>query len=496
VSYLYVERHNGSSNSLSLLSIIYLTIHNHLRYFLHHSLISVSSFLSSLLLVSTDFLFILHLKVTSSSYNQSTMSSTRLTRSGRNIDIRAEAIKVLEQIYRDYQSRFDEFKAGTYSYVSQSSWNGVMRNRCNDISSRLGDAEPYSLIFIGILARSETFIQQLHFCPDILWPALSQLLLQNKSSIEFYARSRGVDWLEAARDLIEIVYAHDHLPPAAEILLSGKFPAHFQVPLGIDDQVLHQNLYDYGPDTYYLAKDDTIKPMIAPTFVEEQPEGEQMIDIKECNYRPEDFSIPRSESWPWRVYPQHPQQCKYKESRKKDADHFMRCNTCGHRFSRPEDWGNPDLGCQCHDWCVDALVQVVEYDPYPDEPDMVNRGVRALQTFEKDLIIGEYTGELVPHNELTGRHWDVTYPFSLFDAEKTRTEIALVSARRCGNWTRFINHQFNPSKQNICFAQLLVKNRVRIIVRTLRRIEFGEEIFGYYGPDYFPEEMYEKYRDS
>lgn len=410
-----------------------------------------------------------------SRYIQSAMASIQSS----DTNLQAEALNIVEQIYRDYQKRADAGSNGRY--ISTLSLDSAMQDRINELQVRAGSVSENSLIFVAILAVSSTYMEQLHTCPSRLWSKLVDVLVENKSSIEFYARSRGVVWLQAVRKLIGSLYTENNRPPAALRLLSDQALATVPPPNGISDQLLHQNLDGNGPDTFYLTQEGTIVPMQAQTNNPLQLPA-RMVDIKDSIYIPQYFQkSPPPSGWPWPSWPQHPQQCK-----ELAFGTFRRtlCKSCGQTFSPQNEWEKLDVGCQCRNWCVDALVQIVQYPAYPGAPNVVNRGARALQVFEANTIIGEYVGIFIPCNsDAASKYVDDTYNFTLNDISDDK-EMALLSARLYGNWTRFINHSNDPDVRNIRYDQVQVMNRSRIVIRTTRKIEFGEEIVGDYGPNY------------
>ncbi|OBT73159.1 hypothetical protein VF21_07905 [Pseudogymnoascus sp. 05NY08] len=401
---------------------------------------------------------------------------------------------LLEEIYRDYHSRrFTFIVAPERRLVPAVRWYKDMRERINILFSAIPGPQRGKLVFVAILSISPAFIEAVQYAVDDLWTLLVGHLAANKSSIEFFARSRGVPWLRAVRELIPGLYRRN-----SEVLLSA-FTDHVlgfyhQPPNSISDDALHQDLNAHGPDTYYLSMTGAIVPILAPSYNDTQPSDLQVIDIEECTYDPDLFrQYAPTPEWPWQTWPCHPQVCDapdidgvYREP--------LRCSKCGLPFSGEEDWHNIFTGCLCYDimhaW-KGALIQIVEYPPFPNQPNVVNRGVRAMQAFARNVLIGEYTGILVPnadydpHSEIC----DNTYQFVLYDPVYDRN-IAAISARLCGNWTRFINHTEDEDKQNVEFAIVRILNRLRVMVLTTKEIKHGEEILGHYGDGYFKSRRY------
>lgn len=399
--------------------------------------------------------------------------------SGGSLHVLAEHL--LEEIYRDYHAKHLVFIVSPErSVVLRLRWRKAMRKRINNLCTGMPGLHRDNLVFVAILSISETFMEALIYSADDLWSAVIELLRENRSNIEFFARSRGVPWLRAVRELIPRIHRN---PERILSAFDDNVVARQATPNSISDEVLHRDLVNHGANTFYLSMTGTIIPIQAPSFNDTQPSGLQVIDIDECIYDRNLFSqYSRTVDWPWQIWPRHPQLCEAPDvdSGRRERLH---CNTCGNLFT--EEWDNPDIGCQCHDWCVDALVQIVEYPPFPDQPDAVNRGVRALQSFDALTIIGEYTGMLVPAiYDPDSEICDNIYLFALAESRR-RDTIACISARLYGNWTRFINHANDESKRNIEFVFIYTMNRLRVVVTTTRKIEFGEEILGDYGDSYW-----------
>jgi SET domain-containing protein len=149
-----------------------------------------------------------------------------------------------------------------------------------------------------------------------------------------------------------------------------------------------------------------------------------------------------------------------------DCAHTEPC-TCTHDFSKTQ-------------------IQIVEYNAY--QPGKLNRGVRALQAFEMEAVIGEYVGKFVPPqmvDEETLTNKDYILDMEAFvDGQTGHTPvIAGISAAREGNWTRFINHR--EKNWNVEFENMVIKDKHRICIRVVKDVKFGEQIFTNYGRKYF-----------
>ncbi|KFY22942.1 hypothetical protein V493_06210 [Pseudogymnoascus sp. VKM F-4281 (FW-2241)] len=392
---------------------------------------------------------------------------------------------LLEEIYQDYHAKRLVFMAAPERrLVPTMRWRKAMLTRANNIFDALPGLQREKIIFLAILSVSAAFMEAIIYSTDNLWVLMVEHLTASKSSIEFFARSRGLPWLRAVRELIPRFRRRD-----PEVLMSA-FSDHtleiYSPPNFISDEDLHRNLNNHGPNTFYLSMTGAIIPIEAPSFNGAQPLGLQVIDIEECIYDHTLFSrYSRTPDWPWQTWPRHPQVCAAPDIDDETHDQ-PRCGRCGRDFSTEEEWHNADAGCQCHDLfeCRDILIQIVEYPPFPDQPDVVNRGVRALQTFGVQTILGEYTGFLVPNttHDPESEFCDNVYLFALSGHRRT---LASITSRLYGNWTRFINHTDDEDKQNVKFVHTLIMNRVRVLVKTTKEITVGEEILGHYGDGYF-----------
>jgi len=124
------------------------------------------------------------------------------------------------------------------------------------------------------------------------------------------------------------------------------------------------------------------------------------------------------------------------------------------------------------------------------DPAPVNRGIRALCDIRQGEVLGEYTGELLPTEDLRPKD---DYAFTWWSPDEMKggrevdgtDKIAILSGEYLGNWTRFINQD---DSQNIEFEQEAISGKMRIVVRAIKPIKFGEQVYGHYGPGYFPGE--------
>ena len=138
-------------------------------------------------------------------------------------------------------------------------------------------------------------------------------------------------------------------------------------------------------------------------------------------------------------------------------------------------------------------------------------GVRALQNFRENDLIGEYVGEMYPqkkqfklHNDsdhyvftqsMDAAHTMVNHPGTPVTSsghrmpnwEETRIQdknLIVVDPEKYGNWTRYLNHscKFHGVTQAVPVGPIN-----RLMIRAIRDIKFGEEIMITYGEEYFLE---------
>lgn len=254
---------------------------------------------------------------------------------------------LLQEIYRDYHTKRLVFIAAPeLRLVPMIRWRKDMRKRINQIFDGIPGAQRDKLVFAAILSVSPTFMEALIYATDDLWILMVGHLTANKSSLEFFARSRGVPWLRAVRELIPRIRRD---PEAFLSSFSDHIVGICHPPNSITDEVLHRNLNDHGPDTFYLSMTGKIIPIEAPSYNDTQPEGLQIIDTKECIYNHTLFSqYTRTPNWPWQTWPRHPQICDDPDldgvSHERDI-----CGRCDRRFSGEEEWHDADIGCQCRE---------------------------------------------------------------------------------------------------------------------------------------------------
>ncbi|KFY18686.1 hypothetical protein V493_08421 [Pseudogymnoascus sp. VKM F-4281 (FW-2241)] len=349
----------------------------------------------------------------------------------------------------------------------------------------------YILLSLGVLSTSRTFMGVFEHERDGLWKALLTELETYMGFVTFYARSRQLPWREA---LINYFDKIGDTGPDSAPFRSGVWPSDVPVhPLGLDDDILQGE----NPHTFYCRLDGGAdRNLVSSGSRKNLPIVN--IDQSICDRRTWPKATPPT--WPAnRKYPDHPQNVRNATVGipASQADDFLRCGICNQTFV---DIASDNIGCTCVSWHVDyPCVLVREYFPYPSAPTLVNKGVMAMQIFTSNEIIGEYVGMLLPPgrtdpNIKNNVFADDVYTMDLNAAVIARVKgqttsmpggkIADVSAVWKGNWTRFINTSPLKADWNIELEQRLVADRIRIPVRTIRPILFGEELIASYGTDY------------
>lgn len=133
-----------------------------------------------------------------------------------------------------------------------------------------------------------------------------------------------------------------------------------------------------------------------------------------------------------------------------------------------EQCGNKKI-CSCLPSDAGQLVELVDY---PDR----GIGIRALANFEEGAILGEFVGEIRPPD------YDGDSKYGLAMCAKQENPVALISPKRYGNWTRFLNHSCDASTY---FREMIIGNRMVAVVEALRDIYIFEEITVNYGEEYW-----------
>ena len=118
-------------------------------------------------------------------------------------------------------------------------------------------------------------------------------------------------------------------------------------------------------------------------------------------------------------------------------------------------------------------------------------GLFARANFAADQVLGEYTGELVPHDrtkptEETRYNADIPMGKAKLTTKGTlacRQPLCTIDASRGGSVFRFLNHSCEANAALI-LGRIGMGRRIMMVVAT-RRVRDGEEITIDYGDGYF-----------
>ena len=261
------------------------------------------------------------------------------------------------------------------------------------------------------------------------WATLGNKIVENTDSLEIFAKSRGLDWTAA------LEYAGGYPKSRlTRVALKEKWPYYLNHPY----EVVVPNL---GQQSFRL-----------PRF-----EGHVRSNLTETVYREESFiGTDRPRDWPARkAYPSDPTLI---------GDSEEDCELC------------KDQSCLCHPCTSTSVVHpLVELRQYHGK----GIGVRTLQKIRRGDVLEEYVGQIVPVADEQDSVYSVLFrrPEAFSDAG-----IAQISAKRYGNWTRFINHSCSAS---LGFRVMAIGEKYRIMVIAERDIDAFSELTIDYGPDYW-----------
>lgn len=273
---------------------------------------------------------------------------------------------------------------------------------------------------LSILANSASFREAARTFNVALWKSLEDRVRINADSIEYFAKVRGLNWKHAlettARIFSNAQTDWNEKHPGIPI----DHPHHYIVPQG--SQSLQRPKY----------------------------KNQNQINIARCDYFRSDFrGYSRPSNWPAeKPYPSDPTISNEP------------CELCLLDKCACEITDSPEV-----------LKPLVELQRYGNK----GVGIRALQRFEADEILGEYVGEILP--------WDCkddsVYGMSFMIND---THIAMISSQFRGNWTRFLNHSCDSNTE---FTYMTIGGRRRIMVVAVKPVEMFEELTVDYGGNYF-----------
>lgn len=306
--------------------------------------------------------------------------------------------------------------------------------RCSSCEDRAHErygklAADHGWKFLSKLAHSANFCETARNLDASAWPEVSAVINENAVSLTVFAECCGLEWWT------ELIRLNSLFPPSFDF-------TQYQ-PTGPKN---------YNPHKWIVtSKPEDVR---RPTF-----QGKHQLNIHKNIYRGNAFrnSPPPSHWPPNRPYPEDPTLVRYPS--------FQRCLTC-----------KSHVPCICS-FDTNPLIwhPLVELRDYGHK----GVGVRALQRIPKGAILAEYLGEILP----SGYEGDSIYGFDFSLPGRPSDEvIATISAKRYGNWTRFINHSCDASTK---FRIVTQGGMHRSVVQSVREIEVFEEVTIDYGFGYW-----------
>ena len=287
----------------------------------------------------------------------------------------------------------------------------------------------HGVMMLCIMAYSMAFREATCSLNDRDWATLEDTIVENSDSLEIFAKSRDLDWTAA------LEYAGNHPKSRlTQVALKEKWPWYLNHPY----QVVIPNI---GQQSLRLPRS----------------EGYIRSSLTETMYREESFiGTDRHRDWPaGKTYPSDPTL---------KGDNEDNCELC------------KDRSCLCHPCTSTSVVHpLVELRQYHGK----GIGVRTLQNIRRREILEEYVGLIVPIADEQDSVYSVLFrrPEALSDAG-----IAQISAKRYGNWTRFINHSCSAS---LGFRVMAIGEKYRVMVIAEQDIDAFSELTIDYGPDYW-----------
>ena len=298
--------------------------------------------------------------------------------------------------------------------------------RCSGLVAR------HNFKLLCILAHSVTF-QETVFGDDAeSWNAMFDSISENAVSIIVFAEGRSLIWWT------ELTY------------LNSVFA--FILPSSLVESTFTKSKIRLHPHEWVVT--DRLEDTWSPTF-----NGKKQVHIPNNIYRAEGFlKSPRSPFWPVnRPYPEDPTLVR--------GVSFLPCMTCDSHVS-----------CGCS-----FLTSLDVWHPLVELRDYGRRGVgiRVLERIPKRAILDEYVGEIFPANYNDDPVYGLDVNLPGYGNDEV---IATISAKRYGNWTRFINHSCDASTH---FRTVTQGGRHRTVVQTVRAVEVFEELTIDYGDGYW-----------
>ena len=305
--------------------------------------------------------------------------------------------------------------------------------RCSGLVARCsGLVARHNFKLLCILAHSVTF-QDTVFGDDAEgWNALFDSVCENAVSIIVFAEGRSLIWWTELTDLNSVFK--------------------FILPSSLVESTFTKSKVQLHPHEWVVT--EKLENTWSPAF-----DGKKQVHIPDNIYRADSFlNSRRSPFWPVnRPYPEDPTLVR--------GVSFLPCMTC-----------NSHVTCGCS-----FLTSLDVWHPLVELRDYGRRGIgiRVLERLPKRAVLDEYVGEIFPADYAGDPVYglDVNLP-----GYRNDEVVATISAKRYGNWTRFINHSCDASTH---FRTVTQGGRHRTVVQTVRAVEVFEELTIDYGDGYW-----------
>jgi len=332
----------------------------------------------------------------------------------------SDIVKTIARDFRDYSTLHG-------CTVSESTSSDALL--CRRYASFVADD---SWLLLIILSHSTIFRHAALTLYPKSWDLFTACLKQNAVSLEVFAKVRGLKTQYSVQRIT------NNVPSAMQLNMRR-----------IQGRILRTK--PGSVHGYVVA--ESMELVRHPTF-----EGYTQIDINSNIYKPEYYEAMKPRHWPkGKAWPSDPTLRIRGEGT---------CGSCGN-----------EKMCHCDPIsCPEVSNPLVEIRDFGHK----GRGIRTLQRHRRGDLLAEYVGLIKPLDYDD----DPVYGFIFTPYGKPDDDLGTISAKKFGNWTRFINHSCRPSTR---FKEIVIGNRIRNMVVTLRDIDIFEELTINYGKDYWRE---------
>lgn len=275
----------------------------------------------------------------------------------------------------------------------------------------------HGFMMLSILATSAAYREAARTLDDATWDTFGMCIGANFSSLEYFAKIRGLDWLAALKRIPQFRQIQPYV--------KQRFPG----------------LQANHPHTYIVPTHNG--PLQRPTC-----RGKDQVPVQSNQYSARSFRRhERPQGWASnKSYPSDPTFIPK-----------VLCELC------------KKYKCACDPLDCDVVVKpLVEITNYGEK----GNGIRVLQPIKKGDIVEEYVGEIKHIRDMD----DNVYSFSL-DYEGN-TSSAYIDAQFRGNWTRFINHSCEASAK---FELKIIGQRIRVMIVATKDVNTFDELTIDYG---------------